>query len=125
MIEPLLVITLAAQYVLLALVFHRECSWVYMSHLLVSTIPPMLYWLTDRCPYPPALACYSPLPEATKLFLLALNAPTPLLIFATVKRRKIAAAYLALVLTYVYVIVDTLRCIDLLVEMCREVAKTD
>ncbi len=120
MIEHLLVITLAAQYVLLAL--HREDRWVYISHLLASTIPPMLYWLTDRCPYPPVMAYLSPLPEATKLLLLTLNFPTPFFILATVKRRKIAAAYLALVLAYVYTAADTLRCIDLLAETCRGAA---
>jgi hypothetical protein len=44
--------------------------------------------------------------------------PNAVFILATVKRRKIAAAYLALVLAYVYTVADTLRCIDLLAKMC-------
>jgi hypothetical protein len=60
--------------------------------------------------------------EAAKLFLLTLNFPTPLFIFAAVRRRKIAVAYLALVLAYVYTVADALRCIELLAEMCRAVA---
>jgi hypothetical protein len=42
--------------------------------------------------------------------------PTPLFIFAAVKRRKIAVAYLALVLAYVSV-AYALRCIELLADV--------
>ena len=58
--------------------------------------------------------------STVKLFLLTLNFPTPLFILAAVKRRKIAVAYLALVLAYVSVAYE-LRCIELLAEMCRAV----
>ena len=58
--------------------------------------------------------------EAAKLFLLTLNFPMPLFIFAAVKRRKIAVAYLALVLAYVSA-AYALRCIELLAEMCRAI----
>jgi len=62
------------------------------------------------------VGCCSPLLEAAKLFLLTLNFPTPLFIFAAVKRRKIAVAYLALVLAYVSV-AYALRCIELLADV--------
>jgi hypothetical protein len=55
--------------------------------------------------------------EAAKLFLLTLNFPTPLFILAAVKRRKIAVAYLDLVLAYVYTVADALRCIELLADV--------
>jgi hypothetical protein len=54
--------------------------------------------------------------EAAKLFLLTLNFPTPLFIFAAVKRRKIAVGYPALVLAYVSV-AYALRCIELLADV--------
>jgi hypothetical protein len=54
--------------------------------------------------------------EAAKLFLLTLNFPTPLFIFAAAKRQKIAVAYLALVLAYVSV-AYVLRCIELLADV--------
>ena len=50
MIEPLLAITLVAQYVLLAFVFCREDMWVHISHLLIASIPLVLYWSTYCCP---------------------------------------------------------------------------
>ncbi len=59
MIEPLLVTTLV-QYVLLVFVFCREDMWVYISHLLIALIPLVLYWLIDRCRYPPVVGCCSP-----------------------------------------------------------------
>jgi hypothetical protein len=57
------------------------------------------------------VGCCSPLLEAAKLFLLTLNFPMPLFIFAAVKRRKIAVA-----LTYVSV-AYALRCIELLADV--------
>jgi len=106
------VITLVAQYVLLAFVFRREDMWVYISHLLIASIPLVLYWLTYCCPAGGRLL----LSVARGGEVISADAELPDAVVHTRRREEAENRGWLSVLAYVSV-AYALRCIELLADV--------